>query len=444
MTYHHISSHRSALTNSNGPNSHFSRHTDYSTVVIVLFFFYVVGAHLRLSIYSGASILIPMYPMIISGFIVTIFTINALISATGRLAFILAIFLLIQPALSWLFGSRQEISITSSIQLFSSILCSFSFTLALASVEKTKLRRFSFFFWAALVILSLLESHGFRSAFDAVKEIIYAGSNRGVYADENRDMEIYGSVRSTVFASEPSFLADSLCSLSILVFMLAPQINSLYARIQLASMLLICAVVSPSFKLVFYALAAILWSHWPRNLRHQIFTGSALIIIAMNLWLFMPSLMMALSEFIGQHGETGSFYGRVQVGPEVAARTLSEFPLFGYGLGGADEVYPAISSIWFNNGAFQKFPWYIDLGARDLMSNGFWWQWIFLGIVGGFIFITLLLRIMSGIGIAMPMRALVCSWIVWYAGSAFVDPQSWFMIIIFSIGSMKKFNPINS
>lgn len=411
-----------------------------STVIIVLFFVYLIGAHLRISIYSGNSILVPMYLMIISGAIVSLFSIKILLSTVGPPLIALIAFTMAQPFLSYALGARQEISVTSSLQLLASIIISLSFAWSLSTIDQIRLWRFLFVFWTILVILALIENSALRPFFDSVRDVLYGGTDRGLYASDLRDMEIYGSVRSTVFASEPSFLADSLCSLVALMFMIDPQRGMLPSLIRLGAMQFICILVSPSFKIVFYILALLLWQYWPRNSRSQLFIGFSLSVFALILWLTAPSLLQISESMLGAHGETGSFYGRIEAGPTVAVKALASSPFFGYGLGGADDVYPIISSVWFDSGAFQKFPWYIDLGARELMSNGFWWQWIFLGLAGGMVFIVLLLRLMDGIGVTNPIRALVCTWIVWYAGSAFVDPQSWYMLIIFSIGSMRTFS----
>jgi hypothetical protein len=412
-----------------------------STIVIALFAIYLIGAHLRLSIYSDNSILVPMYLMIASGTLVFLLSIKSLLQAVLFPLIAITIFTLAQPFLSYAFGARQEISATSSIQLLVSIIISLSFVRALSIVDRVVLWRMLFVFWAVLIALAFLENFGFRGFFDDIRAVLYGGSDRGIYASDLRDISLYGSVRSTVFASEPSFLADSLCSLVVLMFMLDPKRGMLPSWIRFGAMLFICILASPSFKVAFYIVALLLWQYWPRNPRSQLFLALFLPIFALFLWQIFPSLLPILEGMLGQHSETGSFYGRVEVGPSVAANALLNSPLFGYGLGGADEVYPIISSIWDESGAFQKFSWYVDLGARELMSNGFWWQWIFLGVVGGVIFIFLLLRLMDRIGVTNPIRALVCTWIVWYAGSAFVDPQSWYMLIIFSLGSMRTASP---
>lgn len=442
MTNHHPSSSPKIIFSSRAGESILSIRS--STIIITLFTIYLIGAHLRLSLYSGNSILVPMYLMIASGALVSLFSIKILVHAVGLPIITIIIFIIAQPFLSYTLGTRQEISITSSIQLLVSIIISLSFVWALSTVDRMRLWRMLFVFWASLIALALIENSGFRPFFDGIRDILYGGADRGIYASDLRDMELYGSVRSTVFASEPSFLADSLCSLVLLMFMLDPQRGLLSSWIRFGAMQFLCILVSPSFKIVFYIAALLLWQYWPRNPRSQLFIGLSLPIFALVLWLLSPSLLPILEGMLGQHSETGSFYGRVEVGPSVAAKALVNSPFFGYGLGGADEVYPIISSIWFESGAFQKFPWYVDLGARDLMSNGFWWQWIFLGLAGGMVFIVLLLRLMDGIGITNPIRALVCTWIVWYAGSAFVDPQSWYMLIIFSIGSMRTFSSENN
>ena len=163
--------------------------------------------------------------------------------------------------------------------------------------------------------------------------------------------------------------------------------------------------------------------------------GSLFVLNVLLLILFEP-IYGLLVEAVGGYVESGSFYGRIVIGPTVGWNVLTTYPIYGYGIGNEEGLYPVIAQVWQGSGAFQLFPWYLDLPATDLMTNGFWWQWIFLGAGGGLIFTMLTLRLLSQIGVEMPLRTLVCTWIVWYSGFAFVDPLSWYVVVVFAVGAV--------
>jgi len=95
--------------------------------------------------------------------------------------------------------------------------------------------------------------------------------------------------------------------------------------------------------------------------------------------------------------------------------------------------------IWNDAGAFSLFPWFRNslLQAQDLMSNGFWWQWMFLGLLGGSIFTAIMLWLLRALGVAYPLRTILCCWIIWYPGSAFVDAGTWIIFAIVSLTAIK-------
>ncbi|SDF69791.1 hypothetical protein SAMN04488105_1541, partial [Salipiger thiooxidans] len=308
---------------------------------------------------------------------------------------------------------------------------------ALSSLDPQRLRRLVLWIWCIMITLATLEALGLKPVFDAVRDVLYSGSGRGVYEATQRDIGIYGRVRTTVFASEPSFLADTLASLILLVFFLDPKRGSIASWARLGGMLALSFLLSPSFKMAFYVLAAVVWQFWPRNLRGLTSLIAGLAVAGVLLAVFYGPILGFFLETVGGHLESGSFYGRIGVAHSVGFEALRNYPLFGYGLSNQDGLYPIIAQVWQSSGAFALFPWYQPLPAQGLMSNGFWWEWAYLGIAGGLIVTLLMTSLLRRIGVELPLRTVVCTWIVWYAGAAFVDPRSWYMIALFAVGAVQ-------
>ncbi|MFC6499685.1 hypothetical protein ACFP8Z_19395 [Gemmobacter lanyuensis] len=409
-------------------------------LILVLFLVYVIGAHLRLSLYSGGSILVPMYLMLFSSAVVAIWFSATLWKTSGLKFCALLGFVLFQPFLG---GGESGFggAILSVVQLVASMVGALAMMFALGKVDSAQTRKLIFTIWIVFIALAFMESFFLKALFDQARALIYSETGRGVYIAVDRDLEIYGRVRTTVFASEPSFLADTLSSLSVMVFMLTNKSGKLASWALLGAMLIVSFFVAPSFKMSFYLIGVVIWQFWPRSFTNLllllIFLGIGLAVVTSN----ADSIFALLDSVLGGHSSTGSFFGRIGSAPLVGIEALSKFPLFGFGIGNDDDVYSIIVEVWHQTGAFILFPWYGSLGASDLLSNGFWWMVTYLGIVGTAIFLTLSARLLRGVGVLTPWRSLVCGSVVWYAGSAFIDPQSWFTILVFSIGALSHKTP---
>lgn len=408
-----------------------------STVALAIFIVYVLGAHLRLSLYSGGSVLVPMYLMLISAAALVVLYFKKIFFRAGVFLFALASFVLIQPILAMGITADYTDHILGCLQLISSIVAALAVCYTLQNIPKRRLRRVLITLWVTFVSLAVLESVGLRPLFEPIREALYAGSDRFVYTAVERDVSIYGKVRPTVFASEPSYFADTISILMLMIFILDPRRGSIPSWIKLFGMIVVSFLVSPSFKMVFYIMALGVWQFWPTTRKNLFTVLLALFVIGIVGVVFYGPIAAGLDRVFGTHLVSGSFYGRIGVAPVVGFGALEAAPVFGFGIGNEDGVYPMIARAWSESGAFFRFPWYRELTASHLMSNGFWWQLIFLGGVGTAIFSLLVVGAFRQIGVRMPLRALVATWIVWYAGSAFVDPFSWYVMVAFSVGTMK-------
>lgn len=404
-----------------------------STLILLLIGLYVIGAHLRLSLFAGNTMILPMYLMLLSSAVLTMMFINPLLQQAGGIFTLLAGFILLQPLLSTAPGSSLFNGLLGRLQLIVSIISALALVIASAHVDPKRLRLLFSTLWGAFILLGLLELLGLKPVFDTISDALYSGSGRGVYISEGRDISIYGRIRPTAMASEPSYFADTLATLTVLIFLLDPRRGGLRSWLILASMVALDFAILPSFKIAFYVVAVLVWQLWPSTPRRVLALVAVLIASALLGLFFYTQLLSFFLTQAGQHLESGSFFGRGIVGRIVAGEVLSQYPLFGYSIGNEDAVYPTIARIWQDSGAFDLFPWYLNSSAYNLLSSGFWWQIIFLGLFGWAFFTGIVARLLTQLHVVNPMRTLICAWIIWYAGSAFVDPHTWFMVALFAL-----------
>ncbi len=312
---------------------------------------------------------------------------------------------------------------------------------AVSLIDPAKLRRMLLGLWVVIIALALAENLFLKPVFDQIRDVLYAGSGRFVYLAEDRDLQIYGQIRTTVFASEPSFLSDTLSSIIVMVFLLGRKAGDIRSWALLIAMVFISFSISPSFKISFYLIALFVWQLWPRNLRGAVLLLFLLAVLMVATWGAIDIARALLNDSTASHATTGSFFGRIGSAHLVGIDALSQFPILGFGIGNREDVYRIIVEVWHRTGAFSLFPWYSGFGAEHLLSNGFWWMWIYLGIAGGGIFLSLTVKALRGVGVTNPWRSMICASIVWYAGSAFIDPQSWYVVVVFSVGALSKSIP---
>ncbi len=348
--------------------------TVYALIVVAL-----IGMHLRLSVETstGAQV-VPMYPLLLSAALLSFRVGNELARRAGQLIVVLAVFLLIEPFVSFAPESASVVNLLSALQLLASVLSALIIIAVCRTLPRDGLRKLFFGFWVALMVLALLESVGLRDVFTSIRDALYFTSQRGIYSEAARDIVLYGKIRPTALASEPSYLADSYMSMIVAVFLLDPRRGQWSSWVRLGLMVAIGFAIAPSLKIVFYLLALGIWILWPRTPKRLALAGVALSTVFFVMFVtFEFSLGSVLTRF--GLGETGSFFGRIA-----------------------------------------------------------WWQWAFLGVLGGALLWILLVKILAAMGVEHPLRSIVCAWVVWYSGFAFVDPASWFVLALFVVPVVTK------
>jgi len=408
-------------------------------LAFVLLAVFLTGAHLRLTLYSSSgSTLIPNYLMLLSGAILAVMQFDQF-KSTGKLLVVLSLFILIQPYFTWApLSSEGSNTVLSGLQLVAGIVAALAVLYTTSRLSAHGLRKFFLWAWAVLVLAAAFETYGLRTLFKSVQAALYAGANRGIYSADYRDIDIYGQIRPSALASEPSFLADSWATTASLVFLLDKNRGSAASWIRLILMYGIGFLLAPSMKVVFYFLAVLAWHFWPR-------TNAALVgltgALALSAWLLY---LLDARNVLSQLGpaETGSFFARIAVAPLIGAEALRNFPILGYGIGNHEGMFEMMRGVWQSSGGFLEFPHFrLATTGQGLMTNGFWWQWAFYGVLGGVILSYLVVRLLSSMGVEHPIRTVICTWIVWYGGAGFVDPASWWTLTAFAIPAVARWSP---
>ncbi|MFG1275637.1 hypothetical protein [Xanthobacter flavus] len=405
-----------------------------SAASLILLVIFLVGYHLRLSVYSGETILIPMYLCNVAVFI-------AIVNFYSKVNTGIYLYLSLLTAiivLTTLVGAiDSDLSgMTGAIQTSLAIVGFVFLVFVLLDVEPGRMVRYFTALWIALIILATLERAApVREIYDEITNIVYTGMPRSIYSADVRDMELYSIIRPKIFSSEPSYAATTLSTISLLILFAIGEARRLRNFAIYLGMQVVQYIVAPSQTSIFFVAAVALFIFWPKKVRLVHVVGAAMVIALVSI-LLLPSYSDILAGSSGDapfsHQLTGSFFGRITAGPLLFMKVALTDPLFGVGVGNKNATADMIIDVWAEAGAFQKFPWYIGLRPQDLMSNGFWWSWVYLGIVGGIAFYLVLVLLLKRMGALHPGKVLMCTWVIWYAGSSFETIPSWFIMGIFA------------
>lgn len=405
---------------------------DRVTLIKLLLVVFIIGFHTRLSIASDGSVIVPMYLCVFSG--AAMFLIALQRGLIRLLSPLLSVFgvIILSAFSAAVFGGDIVSLLRGAAQLSMSIALATGMAVILADKSIREDDRFFLVIWSVFLMLGAIELlPAARPIFNQVSDLIYSDTGRGLYASLDRDLQLYGTYRPKALSSEPSFLAATLAVLNLLVLFAGRNRRRPKFLRRFLLMLVVSYIVAPSLSALFYLSAALIFVYWPRTTGMTVAAVASLLIIS-GLFTLTPHSFNVFSA----HQKSGSFFGRITAGPMVGTQAMIERPLLGYGVGDAQAVFPTISRVWWESGAYSAFPWYASVGPTDLMSNGFWWQWIYFGIFGGALFIFTLLGVLRAMRIQRPLSVLVSMWIVWYAGAAFVDLVSWSIFAVFAAAAI--------
>jgi hypothetical protein len=397
---------------------------------------YLVGMHTRLTIYSDGKVIVPMYLCLFVG-VLLLFASRELLTRGILIGLSLLLGLILCDVVSTYFIDwTLQARLRGALQLFASLLVGLGFFFALKSTERIALRRLFLTFWAVLIVVGLLENYaGLRPAMQDLVANLYGGSPRYIYDAATRDLDIYGKIRPLVFTTEPSFVAISLALATFQVFAIDLAGRPLFSLGRAVAMLVISYWVEPSLIYGFAWVVVVIWFFTQMAPAYRIATILAALLVAAVVVVALLQADGGLAKTIIDHSRDGSFFGRVIAPTMAGLKVLTHYPFFGVGVGNEDAAYPAIFDVWSATGAFSRFPWYGELTAAGLLTNPFWWHWIYFGLVGGVLFIALLWLLLGSMGVDRRLLVLVSTAIFWASGFGYVDLVSWSVFYIFAFSS---------
>jgi len=398
---------------------------------------FIIGYHTKLSLYSGATVIFPLYLCLLPAAVIAYRYRNAISAKAFQwllAALVLAIVVLLGNSVFGLFSFSL---LTGTLHFCASFFLGIFVIAGLARVPPNEARKLFFVLWMVFAVLAGLELiDALRPLYTAVTGAVYFGTPRGLYGANLRDIDLYGHYRPRAFASEPSFLSATLSALSFLTLFsgLAASKGRIKALALFGFMTVVAYLIVPSLSVLFYFAAIAVWIAWPRSV-----VGKGLaVLMLVGVAIALPLVQGAGGSLFGAHQSSGSFFGRITAGPLVGLKALMDRPILGYGIGNSDAAYDTVVDVWMDHGGFSAFPWFKGASATALMSNGFWWQWIYLGLIGGLVFTGFLVSLLKSLGVKYPLRVIVCTWIIWYAGTGFETIIAWFIFAIFAYADIAQ------
>jgi hypothetical protein len=340
-------------------------------------------------------------------------SIGALIAACLLLIATVAFF-----ALSIPYAVAPSRRLLSLVQMYVALIVNYGLFLGLSALQSRAVSRLFMYVAIFVLIVATLEVHfGLRPFIDTVRSIIH----QQYYDDTIRDLELYGAVRPSVFASEPS-LVGIFWGLSLCGWLLADPDKFGFRQLVVAALLTAAAIFVIRSPTIVYAVTITVIGLIVYRLRRStnpsvrliksasLFACFVLVIASTSLLAYAADAFGGLIEDIVK-GD--SFYSR-QIGPyRLASSMVDTSPFFGFGLGGDAEMTPyamdAFSPVIENMlaGAYEadvaSVPGmainFSEGKTSHLLTNSFWQFWISFGLVGGAIVASIVAFALAKLGV---------------------------------------------
>ena len=398
---------------------------------------FFAGVQLNLNIYSGSSIVVPGYLILLASMLLLYACRSAIKRSHLRwMALLLAVAWALSIGTTLGAGLVAE-SILALIQFSTAIVCGYALFLGLMRLGLEGTHRFFGIMLAILVVGSFLELYaGLRIVSDAVRDVLYPG--QFIYSADARDMQLFGGARPKFFASEPSYLGITTGT-ALIGWTLTSRVAGTFG--QVTKFLLIAAasyLVIRSGTLLFSTLICLLVLpimpvvHSGRNARRSmadwllwllaaVMGATVLIVLAL-----VPSTLDPILAYL----DDGSFYLRI-LGPIQA--TFDQFnrtPLFGVGIGADELLTQPVWQLYASNGVFTRFPFFAQSEALGLITNAFWWHWLYFGLLGGLAVYALVYALLRGLGVPFIPLVLLATFIFWNNFGGYTTARAWFFLFL--------------
>lgn len=394
------------------------------TLNAVCLFLYIFGCYTGISIYSGATLLLPSVISLIIIIPARLY-LTRLITPELTIALIAIILIAIfHGTFIAIRGDSDNAAQTRAVaNLFYSMGLGLAGLLVMQAMPKPSVKSVLMCFLLFLLIGSFLEINtGFKQFSDFFRAQVYP---RAAYVADERDILFYGGIRPKVLSLEPSFVGIWYTAISC-TWLGIPhgKIKKDIFVFSVGLIIMAYLLRSPTLMFCFpLGLLAVCLRKWGEN-RAGILRANILSVVVLVFVFFIPSLVrFAMAHSVGYFlGD--SIFIRFVAPEAVTLSSWLHHPLLGVGLGQQgilfDETLPAFSERARFVGGYNDAS-----SARSLITNSAYLHWIFLGPIFGSAMLFAYSKMVKSLTGAACFCAISCSVIVWFTIGGYVTVQNW-------------------
>jgi hypothetical protein len=396
--------------------------TRTASLITVLYF---VGVYTSFSIHgSGGALVVPYAIANAAGLLGGLLYWQVLKRVPGAVTWVFAMLciLMLSTMVSAWPALDPRPRLLASAQMTMSVLCGVGALSSMLAVGRMALSKIVRGLAKLILAASLIEILMPREHVLSLYEFLYSWRPTGVYSEIVRDQNLWGWVRPLGLSTEPSFAGIFIGLFTLLDDVLTKgtsrQRNLLVTLLFLMTALL--TIRSPTI-LCFVVLIVIRWI--PKN-------SGGLLVGAITLVLGLAALVFVSVTPTGSASLTGgSFFARAIAPYAVAFDVAVAHSLFGLGVGSEADALPYVVEVWNRYGAWSSFSYFYGKSAALLITSNVAWTFIYLGAVGGLLFLHVMHRLLASIaGRAHAWWALISVLLIWTTIGGFVDARTWAVV----------------
>jgi hypothetical protein len=327
------------------------------------------------------------------------------------------------------FGERAK----GLLQITYALVIAYGFFITLALYDRKRLSRIFLGFCLFMIVGVVFENYtDFREFSDQMRRLMF---EKFVYASDERDLLLYGSIRPKLFTSEPSVLSFAFTLYAFCWYALSTWRGKIVAYAILLG-IGYYLIRSPTIFVGFIAVipydllvSSRRWDGYASGSGLPIVAavGSAMVLGAIGLVLMESGMLDERIEQITTQSDQ-SFFSRV-IGPAlVAFDTVARHPFAGAGLTGEEFIERRVFQIYTSSPGFDP-RWY-NPAASEVLTNYFWLHWTYLGLFWGMIIAGALTLFVRNLGTVHPLFCWV-TWVIFgQASGAYVSPKTWTVLML--------------
>jgi hypothetical protein len=398
---------------------------------------FFLGVQLNLNLYVGGTMLVPNYIILLSSLMLLHICRSDLKRRhLGPLAWLIGIPWLLSLSGTFTAGLLVD-RILSLVQFSTALICGYALYLGLMRMGLKRTHRFFRTALLVLIIGSFLESYlGLRILSDTVRALIYP--ERVVYSADARDIQLFGDVRPKLFASEPSYLGITTGAALLGWALSSKNSGSLPHMIKFALVTLVAYAIIRSGTIAFTAIVGIICLFFVPNMytgrgfRRSKYDWLAWIIVVFIALLSacLIALAPALLDPVLSYINDGSFHLRFSGPFQVTIVQLTRSPIMGVGIGADALLTDLVRQIYSNNGIFIRYPFFQQSEPLGLITNSFWWHWIYFGLVGGILIVAMIHAMLRKLGSPYVPLILFSTFALWNNFGGYTTARSWFFLFL--------------